>query len=174
MYPGEKTGTQEENELWNQIHVTLVRDLETKGILWRYGIKHLKLWTDLILDGKCSGAGEEPTWEEYLEQVIVPPKSRRTCTSASSTSSSSSSNNTSQEEISTKSFIEMMMMQNQQRMDAERMFQQTLLTMMSTNFAPTMQNQVIIVNFIGTNCKNHIPYFSNRGKIIGGRPTLCA
>ena len=78
MYPGEKTGTQEENELWNQIHVTLVRDLETKGILWRYGIKHLKLWTDLILDGKCSGAGEEPTWEEYLEPVIVPPKSRRT------------------------------------------------------------------------------------------------
>ena len=55
-------------------------------------------------------------------------------------------------------------MQNQQRMDAERMFQQTLLTMMSTNFAPTMQNQVIIVNFLGTNCKNNIPYYSNRGK----------
>lgn len=77
MQNGEKTATQEQNELWNEIHVNLVRDLERKGILWRYGVKHLKLWTDMILDGKCSGVGEEPQWEEHLEQVIIPPRAEK-------------------------------------------------------------------------------------------------
>ena len=58
MQRGENT--QEQNELWNEIHVNLVRDLESKGLLWRYGVKQVKLWTDMIMDGKCSGVGEEP------------------------------------------------------------------------------------------------------------------
>jgi hypothetical protein len=54
----------------------LVRDLERKGILWRYAVKHLKLWTDMIVDGKLSDVGEEPERSEHLEEIIVPPKSR--------------------------------------------------------------------------------------------------
>ena len=70
MQHGEKTATQEQNELWtDEIHVNLVRDLESKGLLWRYGVKHLKLWTDMILGGKCSGVGEEPQWQEHLEHL---------------------------------------------------------------------------------------------------------
>lgn len=134
MQNGEKTATQEQNELWNEIHVNLVRDLERKGLLWRYGVKHLKLWTDMILDGKCSGVGEEPQWEEHLEQVIIPPKSRK-----SSPSSSSSTTSSSEGGNSDRSIIELMMLQHQQSMEAEsrqaEMFQKTLLTMMSSNVA---------------------------------------
>lgn len=66
-----KTG---ENDLWNDVHCALVRDLEKKGILNRYGVKHLKLWTDQIIEGKSAGVGEEPKWENYIDQVGVPPK----------------------------------------------------------------------------------------------------
>ena len=139
MQNGEKTATQEQNELWNEIHVNLVRDLERKGLLWRYGVKHLKLWTDIILDGKCSGVGEEPQWEEHLEQVIIPPKSRKSIPSSSSSTTSS---------YSDRSIIELMMLQHQQSMEAEsrraEMFQKTLLTMTSSNVA-LLQTQVKLV-----------------------------
>lgn len=141
MQRGEKT--QEQNELWNEIHVNLVRDLESKGLLWRYGVKHLKLWTDMIMDGKCSGVGEEPQWEEHLEQVIIPPKSRKR--SASSSTTTSSSTTSPEGGKSDRSIIELMMLQHQQSMEAEsrraEMFQKTLLTMMSSNVA-LLQNQV--------------------------------
>jgi len=54
----------------------LVRELEKLGKLQRYGHKHLKLWTDLIVEGKNGGVGEEPVWEEHIEVVGVPPKRR--------------------------------------------------------------------------------------------------
>jgi hypothetical protein len=54
-----------ENELWNDIHVSLVRDLEKKGIMWRYNISDLKLLTDMIYEGFLSGIGEEPIWEDH-------------------------------------------------------------------------------------------------------------
>lgn len=66
-----KTG---ENDLWNDVHCALVRDLEKKGILNRYGVKHLKLWTDQIIKGQSAGVGEEPKWENYIDQVGIPPK----------------------------------------------------------------------------------------------------
>ena len=107
-------------------------------------MKHLKLWTDMILDGKCCGVGEEPQWEEHLEQVIIPPKSRK----SSSTTSSSEGGN------SDRSIIELMMLQHQQSMEAEsrraEMFQKTLLTMMSSNVA-LLQTQVKLVCF----CPSH-------------------
>ena len=134
-----KTSSKEENDLWNEIHISLVRDLETKGILWRYGVKHLKLWTDMIINGKCSGVGEEPVWEDHLEQVIIPPKSRKSNVSSSTSTTSSDDGQT------TRGLMEMLMLQNQQRMDAEsrraEMMHTTLLTMMSSNFA-LLQNQV--------------------------------
>ena len=134
MQHEEKTATQEQNELWNEIHVNLVRHLERKGLLWRYGVKHLKLWTDMILDGKCSGVGEEPQWEEHLEQVVIPPKSRKSIPSSSSSTTSSSDIGKSDRGIT-----ELVMLQHQQRMEAEsrraEMFQKTLLTLMSSNVA---------------------------------------
>ena len=143
MQHGEKSATQEQNELWNEIHVKLVRDLESRGILWRYGVKHLKLWTDMIIDGKCSGVGEEPQWEEHLEQVIIPPKSRKRSPLLSSSTTTSSEG-----VKSDKSIIELMMLQHQQSMEAESrradMFQKTLLTMMSSN-AVLLQTQVSFV-----------------------------
>ena len=135
----DSTETKSENDLWNDVHMQLVRDLEKKGLLWRYGIKHLKLWTDLIIEGRVSGLGEEPIWDQYLEQVIVPPKRRRS--SSPSSSSTSSLNDSS----SNKNLMEMLILQNQQRMEAEsrrtEIFQTTLLTMMSSNFS--FMNQVI-------------------------------
>ena len=143
MQHGEKSATQEQNELWNEIHVKLVRDLESRGILWRYGVKHLKLWTDMIIDGKCSGVGEEPQWEEHLEQVIIPPKSSKRSPLLSSSTTTSSEG-----VKSDKSIIELMMLQHQQSMEAESrradMFQKTLLTMMSSN-AVLLQTQVSFV-----------------------------
>jgi len=67
------TGT--DNETWNSIYLALVRDLKSKGIKHRYGVKHLKLWTDMIMDGRSQGIGEEPDWSEHLEEVIVSLKS---------------------------------------------------------------------------------------------------
>lgn len=71
------SSTQLENEEWNDTHVQLVRDLEKKGILWRYSSKHLTLWTDEIINGNSGGINDEPKWEEHIEAVLVPPKSRR-------------------------------------------------------------------------------------------------
>lgn len=66
----------DKNELWNDVHCNLVRELEKLGTLQRYGHKHLKLWTDLIIEGKSGGVGEEPAWEKYIDVVGVPPKRR--------------------------------------------------------------------------------------------------
>lgn len=97
----------------------------------------------MIMDGKCSGVGEEPQWEEHLEQVIIPPKSRKR--SASSSTTTSSSTTSPEGGKSDRSIIELMMLQHQQSMEAEsrraEMFQKTLLTMMSSNVA-LLQNQV--------------------------------
>ena len=131
-----------ENEVWNELHVQLVRDLEKKGVLWRYGVKHLKLWTDLMLTGQVAGVGEEPEWEQHLDKIITPPKSKR---HSSSTSMSTSPSMCSTDSGQPSGIMEMFFMQNQQRMEAEsrraELFQTTLMTMMSSNIA-MMQNQV--------------------------------
>lgn len=71
------SANKEENDTWNQTHVHLVRDLERRGSLWRYNTKHLKLWTDDILNGHSSGINEEPDWTKHIEAITVPPKSKR-------------------------------------------------------------------------------------------------
>lgn len=58
----DKGGKKAGNDLWNDIHVSLGRDLEKKGIMWRYSLCHMNLWTDLDYEGKLAGIGEEPTW----------------------------------------------------------------------------------------------------------------
>ena len=78
------------------------------------------------MDGKCSGVGEEPQWEEHLEQVIIPPKSRKRSASSSTTSPEGGK--------SDRSIIELMMLQHQQSMEAEsrraEMFQKTQVNFM--------------------------------------------
>ena len=69
-----------DNESWNDIHVALVKDLEKRGTLWRYGTKHLKLWTDEIMSGKSAGINEEPVWEEHIDAVSVLPKMKKSPT----------------------------------------------------------------------------------------------
>lgn len=71
------SANKQENDTWNQTHVYLVRDLERRGYLWRYNTKHLKLWTDEILNGNSSGINEEPDWTKHIEATVVPPKSKR-------------------------------------------------------------------------------------------------
>ena len=53
-------GSTSENDLWNDVHISLVSDLEKRGVMWRYNIHHLKHWTNEIVDGKSSGVGDEP------------------------------------------------------------------------------------------------------------------
>lgn len=65
------------NSDWNTCHVELRKALEQDGTLDRYGIQHLSLWTDLIQDGKVSGAHEEPDWRKYLNVVHVEPLPKR-------------------------------------------------------------------------------------------------
>ena len=77
MQHGEKTVTQEQNKLWNEIHVNLVRDLERKGLLWRYGVKHLKLWADMILDGKCSEVGRNHSGRNTLSRSSFHPRAEK-------------------------------------------------------------------------------------------------
>ena len=142
----ESSASKNDNTLWNEIHVSLVRDLERKGILWRYGTKHLKLWTDMIVDGRSSGIGEEPQWEAHLEQVIIPPRSRRS--SSPGSVSSTSTNSDDRGMPFNGNLMEMFLLQNQQRMIEEskrtEMFQTTLLAMMSGN-CTLFSNQVRII-----------------------------
>jgi hypothetical protein len=137
-------GKRTENELWNDIHVSLVRDLEKKGIMWRYNISHLKLWTDMIYEGFLSGIGEEPMWEDHLEIVRVPPKSRRSNVNPSNSSLSCNSSNNSSfngsfstSTATNTNVMELLMLQNQQRIEMEAkkadMFQTTLLALVSSN-----------------------------------------
>jgi hypothetical protein len=65
------------NDNWNSIHVQLRKSLEKSGTLDRYGIPHLSLWTDLVIEGKVSGVNEEPDWDKYLDIVKVQPVPKR-------------------------------------------------------------------------------------------------
>lgn len=76
--------------MWNDAHCSLVRDLEKKGTISRYSTRHLKLWTDHIMEGKSAGIGDEPQWEDYIDMIGVPPKKGRekSCVKSPDTSSS--------------------------------------------------------------------------------------
>jgi hypothetical protein len=65
------------NDNWNKVHVELRKSLEKARTLDRYGIPHLSLWTDLIIEGRVSGVGEEPDWSKHLDIVKVQPVPKR-------------------------------------------------------------------------------------------------
>lgn len=107
------------NDVWNDIHVDLVRDLEKKGTISRYSVRHLKLWTELIVEGKSAGLGDEPDWEEFIDVIGVPPKRR---------SSEKMSTPQSQAETSTDQLLKAMMIQNQRNTEV---FQTSLLAILA-------------------------------------------
>ena len=132
-----------DNDSWNEVHCMLVRDLEKKGIVGRYGVKHLKLWTDLIVQGKSAGIGEEPKWDDYIDQVGVPPKPPARQTSQAEKSNSSTT--------TTDDLLKAMIVQNQQRLELEskraETFQNSILALMACN-SPTIQQQVYYIYII--------------------------
>ena len=122
-----------ENDLWNEVHCALVRDLEKKGIVNRYGVKHLKLWTDQIIEGKSAGVGEEPKWENYIDQVGIPPKPPARQSPQGEMASK-------QTTATTDDLLKAMIIQNQQRMDLEskraETFQNSLLALIANKSNP--------------------------------------
>lgn len=131
------------NDLWNSIYCSLVRDLEKKGTKDRYGVKHLKLWTDEILEGRSSGVGEEPLWQNFISQVGVPPKPSRGTPKPSSPPSTATSTPTTTDDL-----LKAMFIQNQQRMEIEsrraEVFQNTMMAMMTAS-SPVFQQKVPII-----------------------------
>lgn len=71
-----KDSKKSSNDLWNDCHCDLVRDLQKKGTIHRYSVRHLKLWTDHMVEGRSAGSGDEPSWEDFIDIVGVPPKQR--------------------------------------------------------------------------------------------------
>lgn len=139
---GENKLKSSENEMWNSVHVSLVHDLEKKGILGRYGVKHLKVWTDEIINGKSAGVGEEPIWHNFIDQVGVPPKSPRDSITADVQPRNSAT--------STDDLIKAMIIQGQQRIEIENkraeMFQTSVMAMIAAS-SQSLQQQVLYVEY---------------------------
>lgn len=127
----EKKSKADSNEIWNSTHIRLVRDLEKKGTYTRYGVRHLKLWTDLIVSGKCKGFGDEPAWEEFISEIGVPPKSR---TVEQKKNEQEMKDNTSQ-------LLQTIILQNQTKKET---FQNALLAMMNTSVTLLQVRYIVI------------------------------
>lgn len=109
------------NEVWNNTHIHLVQDLQKKGTFTRYGVRHLKLWTDLIVSGKSKGVGDEPPWEDFISEIGVQPKHR----SVAGNKDDQDRNN-----MNTNQLLQTIVLQNQVKNES---FQNTLLAMMNTS-----------------------------------------
>jgi len=115
--PDTKSSTKSNNDTWNDVHCELVRDLEKKGTIVRYSVRHLKLWTDLIIKGTSAGIGDEPHWEEYVDLIGVPPKKRKEISGVVENHDSS-----------TDELLKAMMIQNQRNTEV---FQTSLLALLA-------------------------------------------
>ena len=74
---GSATDTKSENNKWNEVHIDLRKKLEKAGTLNCFGVVHLSLWTDLIMNGIASGSEEEPEWFKYRHITSVDPLPKR-------------------------------------------------------------------------------------------------
>lgn len=101
-----------------------MRELEKKGTISRYNVRHLKLWTDHICEGKSAGVGDEPKWEEVIDFVGVPPKQRKEKAATSSPENSSDD------------LLKAMIIQNQQ---SNQLFQNSLLAILANQQSTVMQ-----------------------------------
>ena len=111
-------------------------------------MKHLKLWTDEILEGRSSGVGEEPIWQNFISEVGVPPKPAR---SSPQSSFSPQATSTPTSTLTTDDLLKAMFVQNQQRMDIEakraEVFQNTMMAMMTAS-SPLFQQKVLMIIFL--------------------------
>ena len=123
------------NDCWNEHHIQLVKELEKKGTLSRYSVKHLKVWTDCILEGKSVGIGDEPNWGSYIDLVGVPPKKSHEKGKLPVSESSDTST------PSTGDLLKAMMIQNQHTTE---LFQTSLLALLSNQ---RVQQQVLLTGF---------------------------
>jgi len=114
------------NDLWNDLHCDLVRELEKKGTLSRYSVRHLKLWTDYILEGKSAGVGDEQKWEDHIDLVGVPPLKRKEKENSVSPNTSSSADQ----------LLRTMIIQNQHN---TQLFQTSLLAILANQQSPTIK-----------------------------------
>lgn len=80
----------------------------------------MKLWTDVIVSGKCKGVGDEPGWEEFISEIGVPPKSQ---TVEPKENEQDTKDNRSQ-------LLQTIILQNQTKKEN---FQNVLLAMMNTS-----------------------------------------
>lgn len=111
----------------------------------------------MIFEGRLSGVGQEPQWEEHLEQVLIPPKVRSTPQGSLGRSDDTGS------AFRNGNLLEMLIIQNQQRMDAEskinEIFQTTLThvkylrypakVLKSTLSGVSWPNNLLIVTLLG-------------------------
>ncbi|XP_078355942.1 uncharacterized protein LOC144640732 [Oculina patagonica] len=88
---GINTDSKNENSKWNEVHIDLRKKLEKIGTLDRFGVVHLSLWTDLIINGTVSGVEEEPDWSKYRHITSVDPLPRKGARLSISRTSASSS-----------------------------------------------------------------------------------
>ncbi|KAL9985386.1 hypothetical protein ACROYT_G007782 [Oculina patagonica] len=88
---GINTDSKNENSKWNEVHIDLHKKLEKIGTLDRFGVVHLSLWTDLIINGTVSGVEEEPDWSKYRHITSVDPLPRKGARLSISRTSASSS-----------------------------------------------------------------------------------
>lgn len=54
---------------YNKVQASIIRVLNNKGTCDRYTSDHLRVWTELIQQGKVCRPEEEPNWSKYLDQV---------------------------------------------------------------------------------------------------------
>lgn len=127
------------NDVWNDTHCSLVRELEKKGNLYRYSHRHLSVWTDEIVAGNSNGIYEEPEWEKFIDVVGIPPKERRSSSKYTPKGDEKTSS-------STDDLIKAMLVQNQQRMELEtkrtEVFQTSLLALLANSPAVGGRKQV--------------------------------
>ena len=95
--------------------------LKKKVLFSRYGVRHLKLWTDLIVSGTSKGVGDEPLWEEFINEIGVPLKGRDEKQDKEKQKDKS--------DVTTNQLLQTIVLQNQAKNET---FQNALLAMMNT------------------------------------------
>lgn len=83
-------------------------------------MRHLKLWTDLIVSGTSKGVGDEPLWEEFINEN--PPKGRYEKQNKEKQKDKS--------DVTTNQLLQTIVLQNQAKNET---FQNALLAMMNTS-----------------------------------------
>ena len=90
--------------------------MENIGTLDRFGVVHLRLWTDLIVNGTVSGVDEEPDWSRYRHIISVDPLPKRGARFSTPRMSASSS----QDMITALMFQQEVRQKEERKLEAER------------------------------------------------------